>query len=214
MPPAASISGGPCGPTGGTGRALGDAGRFDGAVPIHTLARYDPVEGVACVRWRFELDPEMVWTGLTDPVWLRRWLGTPLGAFARGESVGIGGLVRISHVEGVVQTSVVLGCRLWRRLEFTWAFPGEALSVVDITLAPAGAGTVAADAAATGACAGASLSGTDLGLVHTGVGALARDYAIAWHTHLLYLSAALRASPMALDRYWEVHERVGRAYDR
>jgi len=188
-------------------------------VPILSLASHDAAQGIAGVRWRFDLDPEMVWTGLTDPVWLRRWLGTPLGAFARGDHVGRGSLVRIDHGEGLVQTSVVLGCVLWRRLEITWAFPGEALSVVDITLAPAGGAQEGVrhldpGVLAAGEAAGAAVSGTDLELVHTGVGSLAREYAIGWHAHLLYLSAALRASPMALDRFWEVHERVSRAYDR
>jgi len=173
------------------------------------------------VSWRFDLDPEMVWTGLTDAVWLRRWLGTPLGAFAVGESVRVGGVVHIDHGDGLVQTSVVRGCRLWRHLEFTWAFPGEALSVVDITLSPAGeAGgpnhPFASDptVVAAGESAGAAASGTELTLSHLGLGAQAREYAIAWHTHLLYLAAALRASPMPLDRFWEVYERVSRAYYR
>nr|NLI50917.1 hypothetical protein [Propionibacterium sp.] len=190
-------------------------------MPILNLATHDADRGTVAVRWRFDLDPEMVWTGLTDPVWLRRWLGTPLGGFAVGEPVGPGGTIRLDHGDGLVQTSVVRGCRLWRHLEVTWAFPGEPLSVVDVTLEPAGPIDAAARPfvadpvlAAAGEAAGATASGTDLTLSHLGVGAQAREYAIAWHTHLLYLAAALRASPMPLDRFWEVHERVARAYYR
>lgn len=185
-------------------------------MPIVEPATYDVGQGTVSVRWRFDLDPEMVWTGLTDQLWVRRWLGTPRGAYALGGGVGLGGVVQIELGDGQVQ-SVVRSCQLWRRLEVSWSVPGEALSVVDLKLAPAGQQCHAPGAAADageGRCAGASVSGTDLTLIHTGVGPLAREYAIGWHAHLIYLAAALRASPMALDRYWEVHERVARAYVR
>ena len=162
-------------------------------MPIAELASYDPIEGVCWLRWAFDLDPATVWTGLTDPVWLRRWLGTPRGAFALGEASGVGVTVTVEHGDAQVQRSTVRVCLPPRRLEVSWEFPGEATSVVDVRLAPAA-------------------SGTELTLTHTGLAHLARDYAIGWHAHLLYLAAALRASPMALDRFWDVHERVSRAY--
>ena len=162
-------------------------------MPIVDLASFDPAEGVCWLRWSFDLDPDTVWTGLTDQVWLRRWLGTPRGAFALGGASGVGALVEVEHAEGQLQRSVVRACVPPTRLEVSWEFPGEATSVVDVRLAPAA-------------------SGTDLTFTHTGLAHLARDYAIGWHAHLLYLAAALRASPMALDRFWDVHERVARAY--
>lgn len=155
-------------------------------MPIVELASYDPDAGVCWIRWSFDLDPAMVWEGLTDPVWLRRWLGTPTGDFR------LGGTVVVDHA-GFAQTSTIRVCEPARRLEVTWQFVGEPASVVDVRVSP-------------------SASGTDLTLTHTGLGELAREYGIGWHAHLLYLAAALRASPMALDRFWEVEERVSRAY--
>lgn len=155
-------------------------------MPVAELASFDHATGVCWIRWAFDLQPAMVWEGLTDPIWLRRWLGTPSGEFAPGRAV------LVDH-EGFTQRSVVRVCEPASRLAVTWEFPGEPASAVDVRLAP-------------------TASGTDLTLTHTGVGELARDYAIGWHTHLLYLAAALRASPMALDRFWEVQERVARAY--
>lgn len=199
-------------------------------MPIVNLAGHDADQGIAWVRWTFDLGPDMVWLGLTDPVWIRRWLGTPLDGFAVGEYTGLGDHVRILHAGGQIQSSSVLGCEVWSRLEVSWAFPDEAVSVVDVKLAPIApaeahsldnpdlADVLAADDEAdaelgeAAAGAEASRSGTELTLTHTGIGDQAREYAIGWHTHLLYLAAALRAAPMALDRFWDVHERVARAY--
>ncbi len=157
-------------------------------MPIVELASHDDVEGVCWIRWRFELDPTMVWEGLTDPIWLRRWLGRGSGEFV------LGGAVEVLHGRDTVpQRSVVRACEPGRRLEVTWDVRDEPLSVVDVRLAPAA-------------------SGTELTLTHLGLGEHARDYAIVWHAHLLYLAAALWAAPMDLERFWDVHERVSRAY--
>lgn len=155
-------------------------------MPIIERASYDEAEGVVWIGWAFEADAELVWSGLTDPVWLRRWLGVPSGEFR------LGGVVEVDH-GGMTQRSRVRVCEPPARLEVGWEFPGEPASVVDVRLET-------------------TPDGTQLTLTHAGVPGLARDYAIGWHAHLLYLAGALRASPLALDRFWDVHERVSRAY--
>lgn len=155
-------------------------------MPIIERASYDEAEGIAWLRWSFEAPAELVWEGLTDEVWLRRWLGAASGEFRPG------GVVRVDH-GGMIQTSRVLSCTPGAQLSVTWEFTGEPASEIEVRLQPVDAGT-------------------ELTLTHTGIPGLARDYAIGWHTHLLYLAGALRASPLALDRFWDVHERVSRAY--
>ncbi|WP_052462367.1 SRPBCC domain-containing protein [Nigerium massiliense] len=141
------------------------------------------------VRWRFGAPADLVWDGLTDRVWLRRWLG----AVVSGE-VALGETVVIDHGDGQRSESRVLTAEPGSALELTWSFPDEPMSRVEVTLDAEGEG------------------GTTLTLTHRGLGELASGYRVGWHVHLLYLSAALRASPMALDRFWEVHEKVARAY--
>lgn len=157
-------------------------------MPIAELASFDAASGVCWVRWRFELGPDMVWEALTDPIWVRRWLGNPVGTWASK----VGDAVEIDHA-GERQRSVVRACSPARRLEVSWEFPDEPTSVVDAHLAP-------------------TASGCDLTLTHTGLGELARDYALGWHAHLVYLAAALRAAPLPLDKFDEVLARVTRAY--
>lgn len=164
-------------------------------MPIVDLATHEG--GVCRLQWAFDLDREMVWEALTDQIWLRRWLGTPTGDLAPGH------VIEVVHGDDAMgpgtQRSTILVCLPPRRLEATWTMTGEPLSVVDVRLAP--------KAGASGRA-----SGTLLTLIHTGLGERGRDYAIAWHAHLLYLAAALRASPLAMERFWEVHERIWRAY--
>ena len=161
-------------------------------MPIVELASADAVTGVCWVAWEFELGPDVVWTALTDPVWLRRWLGTPQGDLAAGRAVGVGDAVEID-LGGDAATCTVRICEPGRRLLTTWTLPGEPDSLLDAVLAP-------------------TASGTRLTLTHGGLAELAPGYAVSWHAHLVYLAGALRGSPLALDRYADVHERVARAY--
>ena len=159
-------------------------------MPIVELASFDDAEGVCWLRWSFDLDPAMVWEAITDPIWLRRWFGTPSGTFAPG------GVVEVLHgSEELLQRSVVRVCVPERRLEVSWEFPDEPVSIVDVRLQEDADGP-----------------GTELTLTHTGLGPAARDYAIGWHAALIFLAAALRASPMPLEDFDEVYERVARAY--
>jgi uncharacterized protein YndB with AHSA1/START domain len=89
---------------------------------------------------RYEYGPGELWSALTEPARLRRWLGAEVVDGA----LGPGGEFTFRWSGADAQTS---RCRVlvWDppgTLELAWGFAGEPDSVVRFELAPAGAGTV------------------------------------------------------------------------
>lgn len=108
----------------------------------------------------YDFTPAELWSALTDPQRLRRWLAeTP-----RFES-RLGGRITIAFDEGTTEGRVLT----WdepRVLEYEWRFPGEDESAVRFELHPQDAGTL-------------------LVLDHRRLGRSAgTGYAAGWHAHL------------------------------
>jgi len=88
----------------------------------------------------YSFDVDDVWHAWTDPERVARWLGTASGELAEGGVVHL----RMSPPDADpadIATLVVLRCDAQRRLTVRWSWPGEPDSIVDLTLAPEGAGT-------------------------------------------------------------------------
>ena len=120
----------------------------------------------------YDFTPDELWSALTDPKRLRRWLAETPRFEAR-----VGGAVKIAFDEGTTEGRILT----WdepRVLEYEWRFPGEDESVVRFELQPQEAGTL-------------------LVLDHRRLGrAAGTGYAAGWHAHLEALAGAL-----PLDRW-------------
>lgn len=137
---------------------------------------------------RFPVPPAAVWSALTDPTRLARWL---TGATFEHR---VGGAVAFDFGEGGVCTGTVTAWDPPEVLEYGWDFPDEAHSVVRWELAADGDGTV-------------------LTLVHRLLPpAASTGYGAGWHAHLDGLGAELDGGGRAVDwdaRYLELRP----AYD-
>lgn len=134
-------------------------------------------EGDRCgVRFerRYEFAPEEVWSALTEPERLQRWLADVAEIELR---VGGRFVLRWNESDGThTDDGKVRALETGRLLELDWTYPGEPDSVARFELRPDGDGTI-------------------LVLDHRGLppGAIA-GYGAGWHSHLDSLEAHLAGS--------------------
>ena len=119
------------------------------------------------MAWSFPAPVHTVWTCLTDPTLLTRWLGRPIECDVR-----VGGAIMVDHGEGYLSRSVVSEVEPQHRVVMSWEFPAEPPSRLGITLRPSGEGTA-------------------MELAHDGLGDLVAAYAPGWATHLTFLEATI-----------------------
>ncbi|HEY7208371.1 MAG TPA: SRPBCC family protein [Gaiellaceae bacterium] len=123
--------------------------------------------------------PDEVWSALTDPERLARWLA-PASIELRP-----GGAVSIDFGEGQAVVGMVLACEPPLLLEYEWRFSGEGESIVRFELSAHG-------------------DGTALLLDHRLLGAeQATGYGAGWHAHLDLLGDELtgRSGPGWDERF-------------
>ncbi|HET8653391.1 MAG TPA: SRPBCC family protein [Gaiellaceae bacterium] len=131
-------------------------------------------EGDRCgVRFerRYDASPEELWSALTEPDRLRRWLADVAELDLR---VGGRFLLRWQESDGTQETDgTILALDPGRVIELNWTYPGEPDSVARFELRPDGNGTI-------------------LVLDHRGLppGSIA-GYGAGWHSHLDSLAAHL-----------------------
>ncbi|QHT55502.1 SRPBCC family protein [Cellulomonas sp. H30R-01] len=142
------------------------------ATPAGTTVRFER---------RYATDVDDLWTCLTEPARVARWLGPLYG------NLRVGGAYELrmgEDVPGADQnaTGEVLVCEPPHRLEVTWAFPGEPVTRVSATVGEVGSGAV-------------------LVLEHVDLGdAAARGYGGGWHASLDRLDDHLDGRPI---RPWD-----------
>jgi uncharacterized protein YndB with AHSA1/START domain len=130
---------------------------------------------------RYATTPEDLWTSVTDPDRLARWLGPVYG------DLRVGGRYELrmgDDVAGSSQNAVgeVLECDAPRRLLVEWRFPGEEASRVAVEISPDGAGAI-------------------LVLEHLDLEeAAARGYGGGWHASLDQLDDHVAGRPV---RAWD-----------
>lgn len=120
---------------------------------------------------RYEASPEEVWSALTEPERLGRWLADVAELELR---VGGRFLLRWSESDGTQKTDgTVLALEHGRLLELNWTYPGEPDSTARFELRPERDGTI-------------------LVLDHRGLPPAAiGGYGAGWHSHLDSLEAHL-----------------------
>jgi uncharacterized protein YndB with AHSA1/START domain len=151
-------------------------------------------EGDRCgVRFerRYEYPPEDVWSALTEPERLGRWL-----ANVAELELAVGGRFHLvwHDADGTQETlGTVLALEPGRLLELNWTYPDEPDSVVRFELRPDGDGTI-------------------LVLDHRGLPPRAiAGYGAGWHSHLDSLDAHLGGGKADWDvRFAE----LGPSYER
>ena len=102
---------------------------------VHGELRSDDDRCAVLLRRLYDFTPEELWSALTDPQRLRRWL-----ADAPRFEGGVGGRVTIAFDDGTTEGRILT----WdepRVLEYEWRFPGEDDSIVRFELRPEGKGT-------------------------------------------------------------------------
>jgi uncharacterized protein YndB with AHSA1/START domain len=151
-------------------------------------------EGDRCgVRFerRYDATPDEIWSALTEPERLGRWLADVAELELR---VGGRFLLRWSDGEGTQETDgTILALEPGRLLELNWTYPGEPDSVARFELEPDGDGTI-------------------LVLDHRGLppGSIA-GYGAGWHSHLDSLDAHLRGD----EADWSARfQELGPDYER
>ena len=140
---------------------------------------------------RYDFAPEEVWSALTEPDRLQRWLADVAEIDLR-----VGGRFTLSWNEGdgtQVDNGKVRALEPGKVLELDWTYPGEPDSVARFELRPDGDGTI-------------------LVLDHRGLPPAAiAGYGAGWHSHLDSLDAHLAGGQADwLARF----EELGPAYER
>lgn len=138
---------------------------------------------------RYDASPDELWSALTEPERLGRWLADVAELELR-----VGGRFLLQWQEGDQETDgTILALEPGRLLELNWTYPGEPDSVARFELRPDGEGTI-------------------LVLDHRGLppGAIA-GYGAGWHSHLDSLAAHLSGGRAD----WSARFReLGPAYER
>jgi uncharacterized protein YndB with AHSA1/START domain len=139
---------------------------------------------------RYDATPADVWSALTDPERLARWLA----AAELDPRVGGTYVLRFAgDDESQTTRGQVLALEPERLLELSWSYPGEPDTVVRFELRPDG-------------------DGTTLVLDHRGLpGSAAPGYGAGWHAHLDSLAAHLRAGD-GLD-WWSRYSELAPRYE-
>lgn len=140
---------------------------------------------------RYDASPDELWSALTEPERLGRWLADVAELELR---VGGRFLLQWQEGDGTQETDgTILAFEPGRLLELNWTYPGEPDSVARFELRPDGEGTI-------------------LVLDHRGLppGAIA-GYGAGWHSHLDSLAAHLSGGRAD----WSARFReLGPAYER
>jgi uncharacterized protein YndB with AHSA1/START domain len=142
--------------------------------------------GDVSLTWRIEVPRIRVWQCLTDPDLTRQWLGEVISGEVRA-----GSDFAVDHGDGYVCRSTVMSWAEPSRLDFTWHFPDEPASEVDLELEE-------------------SDGSTDLRLTHSDLGDLRESYRTGWCVHLSYLEAAAHGTPLPPSMFWRLHATVVR----
>lgn len=133
----------------------------------HGILRNDGERCAVRFRRLYDFTPDELWSALTDPQQLRRWL-----AEAPRFEGGAGGQVTIAFENGTTEGRILT----WdepRVLEYEWRFPGEDESIVRFELQPQEYGTL-------------------LLLDHRRLGRTSgAGYGAGWHAHLDALAGAI-----------------------
>jgi uncharacterized protein YndB with AHSA1/START domain len=151
-------------------------------------------EGDRCgVRFerRYDATPDELWSALTEPDRLGRWLADVAELELR---VGGRFLLRWRESDGTQETDgTILALEPGRMIELNWTYPGEPDSVARFELTPDGDGTI-------------------LVLDHRGLppGSIA-GYGAGWHSHLDSLDAHLAGGRADWNARFE---ELGPAYER
>lgn len=132
-------------------------------------------------------DVRGVWRAVSEPVGLSAWLGR-----LEGPSLGHGVGFALWHEEQVRSTHEVLAWVPPRLLAWTWEFPGEVPSRVQLAVEHDPAGAVVA-------------------LEHEGVDDPVA-YSAGWHVHLDFLAGHLRGRPRAFEDFWSDYDELVRRY--
>jgi uncharacterized protein YndB with AHSA1/START domain len=149
-------------------------------------------------RW-YGTTPEDLWSALTGPDRLARWLAPVKSeAGVEGETgavggVGVGGEVRLLFGEDAVALVTVRECRPGQRLVLDWMFPDGLGSALRADLLPESDGVV-------------------LMLDHSGFPASPAEYAAAWQVNLDQLAAELVGQKATAD-YLAEFEQLRPHYD-
>lgn len=133
------------------------------------------------VVWRVDAAPARVWRCLTDADLLAQWWGE----LVEGAVVGDASFA-VDHGDGYLCRSTVQTYDEPRRLTFTWQFPDEPPSSVDIELEERDEATI-------------------VRLAHRELGDLAAPYRDGWYVHLTYLEAAALGTPLPPSMFWRLH---------
>ena len=133
------------------------------------------------LAWRIEAPRARVWDCITDADLLSQWLGQLVGG-----AIGAGSEFVVDHGGSYCCRSTVVAYAEPGRLAFTWHFPDEPESEVQLDLDE-------------------SESATELRLTHRALGDLATSYRDGWCVHLSYLEAAALATPLPPSMFWRLH---------
>jgi uncharacterized protein YndB with AHSA1/START domain len=128
--------------------------------------RVGPGGSAARFEWRYPVDSAELWTALTDPARVERWLAPIVGEQA------VGAQVRVVFGPDASAQLTVRACRPGERLAVEWVFPDGLGSLVRVELRPDADGAV-------------------LALDQSGFPGSPVDYAAAWQVHLDRLGAEL-----------------------
>lgn len=152
------------------------------------LVAASPRPGVVWISWSFTHSPAAVWSALTEPESIVRWLGDAVTCDIRP-----GGELVVDHGDGIRSRSEVIAVEPSHRLAMTWEFPDEPASEVTFTIR-------------------AHEDGAVLELAHAGVAELADSYRVGLVTHLTYLEAAADGDPLPASQFWKLHATLLRGF--
>jgi uncharacterized protein YndB with AHSA1/START domain len=133
------------------------------------------------LTWRMDVSRERVWQCLTNVDLLGQWLGKVVSGAVAPESEFV-----VDHGDDYCCRSTVVAYSEPTRLGFTWDFPDEPASKVEMRLEE-------------------TAGKTDLRLSHGGLGDLAESYRDGWCVHLTYLEAAALGAPLPPSMFWRLH---------
>jgi uncharacterized protein YndB with AHSA1/START domain len=136
--------------------------------------RMGPGGSAVRFEWRFGVAQDEVWSALTEPERVARWLA-PIG----GECA-VGGEVRVDFGAGATASVLIQACRPGRGLVLEWVFPDGLSTPLRVELRRDGDTTV-------------------LALDHSNFPASPAEYAAAWQINLDRLAAELTGRTPAAD---------------
>ena len=138
------------------------------------------------IAWSLSTSADHVWELLTGPESVSLWLG----AVVEGE-IAPHASFTVDHGEGTLCRSKVLTYAEPRVLRYSWEFPDEPPSEVELKLESSGAGTA-------------------LTVSHSLPSDLVDSYQNGWPVHLTFLEAAALGEPLPPSMFWKLHATMSR----